>query len=299
MKTLSERGFTLIELMIVIAILAIIDAIAIPNLIEARKGANEAAAIGALRTLTTAQSLFREGDKDKNDVRDYAKGLGDLGKAHLVDPGLRTGEVEGYVIEMTAPADRMTWQAIACPAAANRTGGRCFAVDQTFESTTGVAVFCPPGQQHDLVSGGCVSDETSLPALAHAAVAGVNRLSSGLALPQAESFLLAPDATIQNILRKLDRNGDGRLTFDEVLNANLFAVARSVARGVGDAGISVGNHVALQTILRHYQNGVRRDLALGIASETTLPAVQISDMHGDPGAFLAQATSCPPTAEGC
>ena len=44
-------------LMIVIAIIAIIAAIAIPNLIEARKGSNEAAAIGALRTLTTAQAM--------------------------------------------------------------------------------------------------------------------------------------------------------------------------------------------------------------------------------------------------
>ena len=56
-----QKGFTLIELMIVIAIIAIIAAIAIPNLIEARKGSNEAAAIGAMRTLTTAQALFREG----------------------------------------------------------------------------------------------------------------------------------------------------------------------------------------------------------------------------------------------
>ena len=68
----NEKGFTLIELMIVIAIIAIIAAIAIPNLLDARKGANEAAAKSAMRTLFTVQNLFREGDKDGDGQLDYA-----------------------------------------------------------------------------------------------------------------------------------------------------------------------------------------------------------------------------------
>ena len=68
---LRIRGFTLIELMIVIAIIAIIAAIAIPNLIEARKNGNETAAIGALKTIGTAQSLFREADKEADGNLDY------------------------------------------------------------------------------------------------------------------------------------------------------------------------------------------------------------------------------------
>ena len=52
------RGFTLIELMIVIAIIAIIAAIAIPSILEARKSSNEAAAVGFLKALHTAQELF-------------------------------------------------------------------------------------------------------------------------------------------------------------------------------------------------------------------------------------------------
>ncbi|MBS1866948.1 MAG: prepilin-type N-terminal cleavage/methylation domain-containing protein, partial [Acidobacteria bacterium] len=48
----KQKGFSLIELLIVVAIILIIAAIAIPNLIKSKMAANEAAAVGALRTLT-------------------------------------------------------------------------------------------------------------------------------------------------------------------------------------------------------------------------------------------------------
>src|SRR5712692_329160 len=127
---MKRPGFTLIELMIVIAIIAIIAAIAIPNLIEARKGSNEAAAIGAMRTLVTAQSLFREGDKDKNGVLDYASSVGELGTYNLIDNTLGSGTKQGYLFSVIG-APQFQWSATAAPAVTGKTGDRQFFVDES------------------------------------------------------------------------------------------------------------------------------------------------------------------------
>ena len=136
-----KNTFTLIELMIVIAIIAIIAAIAIPNLVEARKAGNEAAAIGTMRTIGSAQALFREGDRDQDGSIDYAQNLAELNSAGLIDselglPGVpgNASSKSGYVFVMGGQLFSFDAQ---CSPEPNQ-GGRDFFTDQS-----GIITFAP------------------------------------------------------------------------------------------------------------------------------------------------------------
>ena len=139
----SLRGFTLIELMIVIAIIAIIAAIAIPNLIQARKHGNEASAIGALKTLATSEAIFREGDKEQDGNLDYGM-LSELSTTKLIDSVLGSGTKQGYLFQAVYgfSTSEFLWFGVANPAIAGTTGDRYFTTNHggALFYTTGAAL---------------------------------------------------------------------------------------------------------------------------------------------------------------
>ena len=104
----KERGFTIIELLVVVAILGLIAAIAIPNLRRARLHANQASAIQSMRTIVTAQYLYER----KYQVYGTLAGLNPEG---TLDPQLASGSKSSYTFAITLSPDAKSFSATATP----------------------------------------------------------------------------------------------------------------------------------------------------------------------------------------
>jgi type IV pilus assembly protein PilA len=140
----TESGFTLIELLIVMTVMLIIMAFAVPSMLKLKKNANESSAIQTLHTITSAEASYNNG------ANGYACPLSSLGgdpkagaptaqAAQLVDPALAvSGQKAGYIFTVTCGSKvtisnqdvYTSYDVTAVPQTVGKTGDRGFCSDE-------------------------------------------------------------------------------------------------------------------------------------------------------------------------
>jgi len=137
----KQKGFSLIELLIVVAIILIIAAIAIPNLLRARISANEASAVASCRTMNTASITYN------SSYGTYPATLSALGPSNGATPtsssadlldqvlaptgGVNASTKSGYTFTYASATPFNTYTLNADPQVSNQTGVRHFFSDQS------------------------------------------------------------------------------------------------------------------------------------------------------------------------
>jgi len=155
-----EKGFSLIELLIVVAIILIIAAIAIPNLLRSRMAANEASAVSGIRAISTAENSYNS----VYPAVGYACTLSNLGPpasgqasstaADLLDPVISNGTKSGYsfsLINCTGSSPASFYNSTAVPITVGGTGQRAFC-----SNPSGIIQYAQDGVAADCIAGTAV-----------------------------------------------------------------------------------------------------------------------------------------------
>jgi type IV pilus assembly protein PilA len=162
-KMRKQKGFSLIELLIVVAIILIIAAIAIPNLLRSRIAANEASAVGSVRTINTAEVTYATAYPAVG----FTSTIGSLSgtattcagatgatstNGCLIDSVLGSGTKSGYIFTLAGASGTpvTTYTDSASPITTGQSGQRGFFSDQSGViryNASGVATLADPPLQ--------------------------------------------------------------------------------------------------------------------------------------------------------
>ena len=151
----TERGFTLVEIMIVVAIIALLAAIAIPNVLRGRTTANESAAVGNMRAILSSLEMFRSvNNAYPTTAQTWMTAMygANCTAGTAPDPDFgppsfcntmagggtaATGLVQGYMYTYAPVANGATYTVSATPFTLNNTGTRSF-----FTNESGIIRHC-------------------------------------------------------------------------------------------------------------------------------------------------------------